>query len=179
MKFTGLLFFICFIFCDASCGSFCASDSRRLVIDRVFNKTIKIVQKNSKIKAIGTGLSSPGGAIQKFILSFQSRKPYTKEELRWWLIEIANTMLEQINNDPELQQYLVKSRFSIENVQIRIFNYDLDGEDVFDPEISVAKLSDGVIEYITRDPADRYKYKNEEKETYEAALQRLREDHSK
>jgi hypothetical protein len=42
-----------------------------------------------------------------------------------------------------------------------------------DPQISVANISQGRLNYSTIDPEDSFKYKNEYEESYEEALKAL------
>ncbi len=86
-------------------------------------------------------------------------------------------MLYQINSNEEFRSCLIKYPFTIENVQIYIYNRDKTGEYVFDPEIGVADVTNGLSTYITYDPEGQYcEYKNEFKETYQEALEFLKRE---
>ncbi len=63
--------------------------------------------------------------------------------------------------------------FTIENIQIIIYNHDKNGREVYDPEISTAEISQGILSYQTADSNDTFKYKNEFTETYEEALKAI------
>ena len=144
-----------------------------LLVNKVVGKTQRILVKKYPFKTIGVGLGMPEGIIEAVDLSFYSTEKLTKEILRMRLIDSAQELLKQINNNEEIQSYLIKSPFTIENVQIIIYNSDIDGMDLYDPEICVAEISYGILTYNTNDPEDEYKYKNEFIETYDDALRAL------
>jgi len=112
----------------------------------------------------------PGGPIQEVTLCFDTKLPYTKNHLRELLIKSAEELLNQVNEDKEIYQFLKYQPFTIRNVEIIIYNNDKNGLEVFDPAISVARISQGHLIYRTTDVNDTFKYKNEFKESYEEAL---------
>ena len=145
------------------------------LVNQVLSTSVKIIQKKYNIRACGSGVSMPGGPIQKLILSFSSNRPFLKEELRKILISAAHEMVQLVNNNKEIQQYLFQAPFTEKNVQIIIFNYDANGRGVFDPEIAVAEISRGTLAYATKDSQKTFGYKNEFTETYEEALNAINE----
>ncbi len=119
----------------------------------------------------------PGGPVRELGLAFDTEGPFTKEYIRQLLIEFAHELLNQINSNEEFRPYLIKYPFTIENVQIIIYNSDKKGEMVFDPEIGVANIMLGKLNFRTYDPESEYcKTKNEFSETYEEALELLKKE---
>lgn len=82
----------------------------------------------------------------------------------------------QVTENQEIQEFLKERPFTIRNVGIVIYNRDKYGLSMQDPQISVADISHGILNYSTIDPRDTFKYKNEYEETYEEALQALSEE---
>ena len=118
----------------------------------------------------------PSGIIRDIDLFFDTRAAYTKEELRKLFISLAQEMVNQVQLHPEIEPFLKKAPFGIENTHIIIYNYDSKGRNLQDPQISTADISEGIITYRTTDPEDHYRFKNRIKETYEEALQELQKD---
>ena len=142
------------------------------------SKTIKIItERYPEIHSPGSGISMPGGPVRKVGLAFDTSGPFTKEYLRKLLIEFAHELLNQINSNEEFRPYLIKYPFTIENVQIIIYNRDKNGERVYDPEIGVADITLGNLTFSTYDPESEYcREKNEFYETYEEALEILKKE---
>src|SRR5262249_1376370 len=122
------------------------------------------------IKPCGMGAAMPGGPIQELILCFDTKQPYTKEELRGLLIKSAQELLNHISQNNEIQQFLMIRPFTINNVQIIIYNHDENGMGLQDPEISTAEISEGILTYRTIDPEDTFKFKHQFEESFEEAL---------
>ena len=145
------------------------------LVNQVLSTSVKIIQKKHNLRACGAGVSMPGGPIRELTLSFSSNKLFLKEELRKILISAAHEMVQLVNNNKEIQQYLFQALFTEKNVQIIIFNHDANGRGVFDPEIAVAEISKGTLAYATEDSQNTFGYKNEFTETYEEALRAINE----
>ena len=143
------------------------------LVDEILYNTEAVIGKKFNLKVVGTGAAMPEGIIKKLSLSFCSNKVLTKNELRILLHEVGNELLTQVNINKKIQKFLVRSPFSIENVQIIIFNYENNGSETYDPQISVADLSKGVFTYQTKDSNGTYGYKNTYTETYEEALKAI------
>jgi hypothetical protein len=101
----------------------------------------------------------PGGTIQKLYLSFETNNRYSKDSLRWLLINSARTLLSEINNNAEIQQFLIKTPFDMDGIQIIIFNHDANGRGLIDPEISSGQISNNIPTYATIDPENILRYK--------------------
>ena len=143
------------------------------LVNSVLAKTAETIKKKYKLKPCGQGAAMPGGPIQELILCFDTKDQFTKEELRGLLIKSAQELLNQINENKDMQPFLIKQPFTIENVEIIIYNVDRNGMDLRDPAISIAQISQGRLIYRTNDPEDYFKYKNQYEETYNEALKAL------
>ena len=144
------------------------------LVNSILAKTAETIKKRYKIKPCGEGAAMPGGPIQELTLCFNTKDQFTKEELRKLLIQSAQELLNQINENNEIQQFLTAHPFTINNVEIIIYNHDRNGRTIYDPEILTAEISQGILTYQTVEPsADIFKLKNQFEESYEDALKAL------
>lgn len=143
------------------------------VVNSILAKTAQNVKEKYNLKPCGAGVAMPGGPIQGVTLCFDTKLPYTKNQLRELLIKSAEELLNQVNEDKEIHQFLKDRPFTIRNIEIIIYNNDKNGLEVFDPSISVARISQGNLIYRTTDANDTFKYKNKYEESYEEALKAL------
>lgn len=143
------------------------------LVNSILAKSARIIKDKYNLKPCGEGASMPGGPIQKLALCFDTKFPYTKSQLRELLIKTAQELLNQVNGDKEIHQFIKEPPFTIKNVEIIIYNNDKNGLEVFDPAISVARISQGNLIYRTTDVNDTFQYKNEFEESYEEALKAL------
>lgn len=177
MKYASILFIVLFLLFTGFIMSqkkqrFKPSEADMLVTE-VLEKSAMIISKNFKIRPCGEGAAMPDNCVKLLTLCFSTNNRLCLKELRDLLIKFANELLNQINNNGELQKYLVKKPFTIENVQIIIYNHDENGGGLVEPEISTAQISNGILDYRTIDREDVYKLKIEFKESYEEALKCL------
>ncbi len=143
------------------------------LVNSILAKTAKIIRDKYNLNPCGVGAAMPGGPIQEVTLCFDTKHAYTKEQLRELLINTSGELLRQVNENKEIHQFLKNRPFTIRNVEIIIYNHDRNGFEVFDPEISVTRISQGKLIYRTTDINDTFKYKNEYEENYEDALKAL------
>jgi hypothetical protein len=120
---------------------------------------------------IGGGMAD---SVNIICLSFQIRKSFTKEELRYILIDCVEEILAAFNANEEIRPYLLNYPFLPENIEIKIFITDSTGRRVYDPTIAVASAIGGKLKYKTNDPNDEFKYKSIVQEPYEEALKIVR-----
>jgi hypothetical protein len=143
------------------------------LVNSILAKTAKIVKDKYNLKPSGAGAAMPGGPIQELTLCFDTKYPHTKEKLRELIIKLAHELLNQVEENNEIQEFLKYKPFKIKNVEIVIYNHDHNGRSIYDPEISVAEIAQAKIVYRTIDPQDSFKYKNRFEESYEEALKAL------
>lgn len=144
---------------------------RSLLFRELLAKGAHIIEDKYDLYAIGEGTGKVDEqANKKLLLAFQTKELYSKEKLRELLIKSAQDFVQVINANEKIQPFLLNTPYKIKDVEIKIFNTCKDGKEPLDPEISVAIIRRGIINYSTTDPEDTYKYKQEIKETYEEAL---------
>jgi hypothetical protein len=143
------------------------------LVNSTLAKTAKIIKDKYNLKPCGEGASMPGGPIQELTLCFDTKYPHTKEQLRELLIKTAQELLGQVNQNKEIQEFIKEPPFTIKHIQIIIYNSDKNGREIYDPGISTAEISEGILTYQTVDAADTFKYKQEFAETYEEGLKAI------
>lgn len=146
------------------------------LVNSLLAKTARNIKDKYNIKPSGVGVAMPGGPIQEVTLCFDTKHPYTKEQLRALLIKSSAELLRQVNENKEVQEFLKEKPFTIKNIEIIIYNHDEKGFGLKDPQVSVANISQGRLSYSTIDPEDSFKYKREYEESYEEALKALSTD---
>lgn len=173
---SSLLFWFIFAGFTASCNhqEYHLSRGEQLV-NSILAKTAKMIKDKYNLKPCGSGASMPGGPIRELALCFDTKYPLTKEMLRELVIQTANELLNQVNDNREIQGFLKEFPFTIKNVQIIIYNHDKNGKSLMDPAISNAQILQGTLSYSTIDPQDTFRYKNEFVETYQEALHALKQ----
>ena len=143
------------------------------LVNSILANTAKMIKDKYLLRPCGEGVAMPGGPIQELTLCFDTKHPYNKEQLREVLIKSAQELLKQVNENNEIQEFLKEHPFNLRNIQIIIYNSDKDGREVYDPGISTAEISQGILTYQTVDATDTFKYKKETEESYEDALKAL------
>ena len=142
-----------------------------LLSEVMYETAKRIEERYEDVVLSDTGISMPGGVVRELRLVFDTRGPFVKDHIRKLLIEFAYELRDQINLDEEVRPHLSTYPFTVENVQIVINNENREGKTVFDPEIGMANMTSGILNYYTYDPEALYcRYKNRARETYEEAL---------
>ena len=142
------------------------------LVNSTLARTAKIIKEKYNLKPCGMGAAMPGGPIRKLNLCFVTKYPHTQEQLRALLIKSGQELLNQVNENDDIQEFLYERPFTIRNIQMIIYNHDENGRTVYDPEISNAQILQGIFTYRSIDPQDTFKLKNQFTETYEEALRK-------
>ncbi len=143
------------------------------LVGNIQTETIKIINKKYSLNCCGSGVAMPGGPILEITLCFQTKCAHTQDQLRELLIKSAQELVNQVNNNEEIQQFLTEPPFSLKNVQIIIFNHDASGRELYDPYLCGGEISNEELKYRSVDINDTFKYNHEYKESYEEALNLL------
>jgi hypothetical protein len=147
--------------------------------EREVNKTLalaaKACAKKYKLHVAGEGAAMPGGIVESLFLSFSYQGILTKNEIRKIIVGCTNEVLNAATSNDNLQEHLKLKPFTIDNIDIDVFIHDSQGNYIYDPNIFVADIRNGIITYKTRDPQNDYKYKSEVTETYAEALKLLQQ----
>jgi hypothetical protein len=147
----------------------CWTDEIRLSI-------IKKYTKKYNMSVCSLGDSMPGGVVISTGVGFSIDQPTSKEKARHILLECAQDYIQEINNKKELRPYLRDYPVTAKNIDLSLSIHDRNGERIFYPNIGYASLSMGKLRYTTRDINDPDTIKTVERETYEEAVKRTKED---
>lgn len=140
------------------------------LVNEILHQTARSIMRKHKIEVIGEGASMPRGVIKSLTLEFDSRERLSKDQLRVLLFEFSKKLMQNVNLNHEIKEFLESVPFTEKNVEIVIHNNDKSGRELFDPEISVASIENGIFSYKTGDRENTFKYKNRYEETYEEAV---------
>jgi hypothetical protein len=179
-KFFNYLFFVFFFLIFSIYELFTSTPEHHIsrgeeLVNIVLANSANVIERKYKIRACGSGVAMPEGPIRMLTLCFQTDFPFSKEQLRSMLVKFAEELLIQVTENAEIQDYLKNPPFTIQDVQIIIYNNQKDRREVYDPGISTAEISSGILTFRTVDPEDTFKYKNQFEETYEEALEKLKQ----
>jgi hypothetical protein len=139
----------------------------------------RFLQKEGKIlgnkyqmsmSSIGGG----GGGDQGFWLmdlGFQRENSLlTEEQARKLIVQVVNDFLTDVNKEVSLRPYMRDYPFTPKNVDITIFNSDIEIGDCFYPFISAINSNQGKVGYFTEEEGQIYGYKTKKYETWDEAI---------
>lgn len=92
------------------------------------------------------------------------------------ILEYLDEFLVDINANEKLRPYLATYPFTVKNVELDIYYSDPKGYHFYDPYIGVVSIEEGIVCYRTYDKEDKSPYKAKIKETYEEALEIIKQD---
>ncbi len=122
-----------------------------------------------------------GSMIDKITMlniGFEIYRPLTQDEARQIIVESVNELVNAVNENEHIQQYLANVPFGPENVVIDIIIYDNDGNIFYHPNLSYVVSSIGTICYKYEDSEKRFKTKVEKTETFDHAKKIVQQDNS-
>ena len=134
------------------------------------------VEKKYKIYPIGTAVGMPNGVLRIMGVDFESYRIISKQEAREIIIDSSQKLLFMINSKAILQNCLVKRPFEKENITMRIFIKDINGNNtIYDPLTSIIRFDDGYLAYLTVNEVDDIpNIVSCSKESYEEAVEALK-----
>jgi len=96
----------------------------------------------------------PGGPIRSIGFSFDASGPMPKNEIRKIIIGCVDELIAQARNS-DIDQFLYQPPFGLEQVQINVFLKDKKDR-IYHPDIRVAGILEGILDYNTYDPNEKY-----------------------
>ena len=82
--------------------------------------------------------------------------------------------LEAVNQDEILRPHLRDYPFTMKNVNIKIFNFDEQGNCVYYPSVFIVGANQGEIDYFTKEESREFGYKTVKHETFDEAVELLK-----
>jgi hypothetical protein len=172
MKYLFLFFIFCLICC--SCTNQDYISDREKAVNKQMGYSAKMLSKKYNMRPCATTVAMPGGNIKYLELEFTICGPLQQDVIREILINSIHDFLNNINDDSMLCFYLKNGCMNISEVGITLFLRDKNNYPIHEPDIGIASISKGEVEYIRRDPKEiSIKGMKITEESYEEALQIL------
>jgi len=146
-------------------------------VNQVINQHALKEQSNSGIVLMGSGLSYPD-KIHSIHVHYRSTDKLKLNQVRKLFIEGVDRLLTLVNDDRELESYLISYPFSPTNVEYIIAFRNQDGSYVSSPDVAFVTNIGGIIHYDSRDPISGELY-NIHQETFEEAKKILAKEERK
>ena len=160
-------------------GSLCfAIPKEDLLIHEINLKVATSFKSKYGLEFIGVRLGDPN-KIEPTGFIFEFIGTLSKAECRKLIVNCAEECIAAINANQEIQQYLCTSPFKIKNICITIYFLKPNLDAVRYPNISIVKVRNGKVDYVSIDvkPNKYGKYKiEEEEEPYEEAFRIVHEE---
>jgi hypothetical protein len=173
MKYCVLLIIV-FFFCSACTNARYQISDREKAVNKQMGHSAKMLSSKYNMQPCATTVAMPSGNIKYLELEFNMRGPLSQDVIRTILINSVHDFLNNINSDQELCSYLRNRHLEISEVGITLFFHDDNRYPLKEPEIGIASIREGELEYFRCDPNDiSIKGLKGTTETYEEALQML------
>jgi len=172
-----LLTLVCFLIFFTSCNSEPEPDrshEKSYIRGVVQSRVAKKVENKHKLYASGFGFWG-ARCYEELKISFEHQGILSRDEARFLIVDVAADFLEEVNQDEKIRPHLCQFPYTIKNLSIPIFPRKNGFKNPTHPDYVVIKLHDGTISYKTELEGQKYDYHTEEDETFEEALQILRE----
>lgn len=145
-------------------------DDEEKIIYGVINTVGKKLSAKYRMRQIGTGV---GGMDKLWLvaLSLERRgSPMAEEEARRLVVSCAEELIDAVNNSHALRPLLEVYPFTAENIDLAIYNYGPNRQDVFHPFISIISVDRGKVGYLTDSKENPNKFESEKSETFAEAV---------
>ncbi len=186
-KLPYMKYFICLTmgFCDTNTPSLTATHPREIskneqAVNHLIAYVSKKLSQEYKLHPCGTAVAMPGGTVRELGLEFQVVGPLTKDTLRQMLVEMCRDFNAMIDQDSKVRPYLQQYPFGLENIEITLYLTGKKGEDIDDPNISIASIRGKDLTYKTYIINERGipKKQQEWSESYDEACSLLSKPHA-
>lgn len=143
------------------------------IVNKILSQSARNIKDKYKLVPVGSGAAMFKGPLRELCLDFYSYSALNKEQLRSLIISSVNEVVQLVNSNPNALAILYEPPFTFKNVNIVIYNLDAHGNTLHDPEIGVARISNGNLGFSTNDRYSKKGYKNTVEESYEDAVKLL------
>lgn len=170
-----LLIFIALITTiTVECSIFLGGASKEnIYLNQILNQATTIIKQKHDLYPCGTIIAMPDGVVKELGLCFTTHEKLSEEQLRSLVIDCATELLNQINNNPNIQPFLVKRPFTIKETQIIIYNENKDRRiEIYYPDTSSIQILKGILSIRKQSPESK-KIEYFLEETYEEAMEKL------
>jgi hypothetical protein len=139
-------------------------------VGRLLTDTSEQLRDKYGLKPSGMIIAMPGGVLRRVGLEFHVCGPRTKAELRGLLLSILSEILNAVNGSEQVHGYMVRYPFGVENIEINLFILDSQGNRLDDPDIGIASIYKGNLEYQTLLSGEVRSVKTQSIESYDDAV---------
>lgn len=151
-------------------NTFDEPNAEEKIIYGVINAVGKNLSAKHQMRQFGNGVSGMD-KLWEVALSFERCGSLMSEkEARRLLVSCVNEFIESVNNNHELRPLLKVYPFTAENIDLAIYNYGPNRQNVFHPFISIISASRGKLEYLTDSKENPNKFESEKSETFAEAV---------
>jgi len=120
------------------------------LMDSIVNNSIKQLSDRYGLIPVGRGKSVKEEKSSMESVSLRLDRVLSKDEARVLIVEIVELFLHNINENQNVSHFLYNNPFTYKNFEFRVFIYDKDGSDIFDPYIGLVSLTPrGTVSYVT------------------------------
>ena len=138
------------------------------------NRVAKKAQLQHQLQSSGFGFWGPDN-YKTLDIHFHYPDLLNEDEARFMIVDIAADFLEEVNKDEKIRPYLCQYPYAIENLSIAIFPNKNIYEIPVHPNYMLIEINKGKITYKTKEEGQKYGYHSEKTETFEEALDKLRQ----
>ena len=139
-------------------------------LDRLVKKVFCEVIREMKLKHRMVCFCS-GGAMMKEIeeldLSFNISHPVDVDEARLLLVDLAETLLESVNQNKKIKKYLANDPFISKNVSLQITFSNRDGSEIMAPNLESIMVIKDKVYFTSKDLESSYKSFNIHVESFD------------
>lgn len=140
------------------------------MMNKIVERSIKQLSQRYGLSPVGRGGGIKDEKTKREYVAFRIDQKLTKDEARVLIVEIVELFLHNINNTPAISHFLYDNPFTYKNLEFRVFIYDSDGSDIFDPNLGLVTLSRiGEVKFVTYKPGELCEYASDSREPYEEA----------
>lgn len=142
-------------------------------VHQIVREISSIYTKKYNMRYSGISLAAPGGIYRDIGVCFDYQGYLTKDEARVILLEIADALLEKINDNTILKPHLKNYPFTGNNITVDIFLVSPEGKRIYYPDIKIISLYGDKLRYKYDSPETESQgvYYLKETETIEEARQ--------
>jgi hypothetical protein len=116
------------------------------LVNQICAKVSRKLNKDKNLRAVGSGAQMMD-EIKMIALSFHYYQPLTEEMARELVIAAVDELVSAVNQNEEIRKYLYKYPFQAKNVEIRIFFFQPNGNNIPFGDLSLVSSMEGKVCY--------------------------------
>lgn len=142
------------------------------MMNKVVESSIKQLSQRYGLIPIGRGGGIKDEKSKREYVAFRVDRNLSKDEARVLIVEIVELFLHNINNNQAIENFLYNKPFTYKNLEFRVFIYNKDGSDTFDPDLGLVSLTrEGTVTFVSYQYGSLCKRALDLEEPYEEVYQ--------